>query len=426
MTKQKALGLGLTPLPPTLVTTIDDRARNAFFSHYVSGSSKTFDVLDFLYKQSPMGKPLMASVDAVSLAFFSFLFECTQASHISRQKYLSALPLVNKALCTPESATSDSTLSAVLLLDLFEKITNNNPRSIGTWMSHINGALALAELRKDSSLHNYTGRRLSVRLSTNLLISCVSANSPVPPALTTLRSDLEPFLDTEDPKWRFSGLVVKYANLKGAVQDGCLSRSEIIARATELDLEFMSLATTMRSAWRYDTVYLEKGSERVFDQRYDMYQSHLVTHGWNVLRVMRILVNDVIRAHRVSRDTGLSRNGSASQTPCIASSCIDGLAREICASAPQVAGHENTTSSSKADFPTQRLRCYALLFPLYVAALHASPATQIKPWIIKQLHFMSDERGIRNASVVADILERGAGTCPWDVYAVLGSYAFAA
>ncbi len=387
---------------------------------------RTYDVLESLYQRSPTDKPLTASVDAVSLAFFSFQYDCTQASQISRQKYLSALPLLNKALQVRESATSDSTLLAVLLLDLYEKITNNNPRSITSWMSHINGALALVDLRKEPLLQNYTGLRLSARLSTNLLISCVAANCPVPPALVKLRADLEPFLNKDDPKWRISGLTVKYANLKGAIQDGCLPSSIIITRATELDSEFMLLGNHMPSAWLYSTTCLEESSERVFEQRYDTYPDHVVTQGWNVLRVMRILLNDMIRSVHASRDTKSSQKTSLSRSASIMTGHIDVLAKEICASAPQFTGKDSTTPRHKANRTTQRLRSYALLFPLYVAGLYASSATQVKPWIIRQLRFMANDMGIRNAGVVAQILERNERTCPWDVYAVLGSYAFAA
>ena len=425
-TKQKALSRAFMPIPRTLAATIYDRARNAFFTHYVSGFSKTYDVLEFLYKQSPADRPLIASVDAVSLAFFSFHFDCQQASHVSREKYLSALPLLRKALQTPGFATSDSTLLAVLLLDLYEKITNNNPRSIGSRMSHINGALALVDLREKPPLQDYTGLRLSARLSTSLLISCVSAKCPVPPVLVKLRSDLEPFLNKEDPKWRISGLVVEYANLKGAVQDGCLRSSNVIALAQELDLEFVLLAKHMPSNWLYSTTYLEKASERVFEQRYDTYSDHLTTQGWNVLRIMRILLHDMIRAKYASRGTKSLNSPSSRCDPSTANSRIDDIAKEICATAPQFTGNGKTTPRSKTYCTTQRLQCYTLLFPLYVAALYASSTTQIKPWVIKQLRFMSDEMGIRNASLVREILERDEGVCPWDVYAVLGSYAFAA
>ena len=425
-TKQKALSRTLGPVSRTLGTAIDDRARNAFFSHYVSGFSKTYDVLEPLYQRSASDRPLNASVDAVSLAFLSFQFDCMQASRLSRNKYLSALPLLNKALRTPESATSDSTLLAVLLLDLYEKITNNNPRSIGPWMSHINGALALVDMRKDPLLLDYTGIRLSARLSTNLLISCVSANCPVPPALVKLRSDLEPFLNTDDPKWRISGLVVKYANLKGAIQDGCLHSPDIIARATDLDREFMLLAKYMPPRWLYNTIHIEESSDRVFEQHYDTYPDHIIAQGWNVLRVMRMLLNDMIRVEYASRGTKSFNNTCSYGSSSILTACVDDLAKEVCASVPQFTNHEKTTPRIKVHCTTQRLQCYTLLFPLYVAGLHASAETRIKPWIVNQLRYMSKEMGIRNASFVADVLARDEGICPWDVYAVLGSYAFAA
>ena len=424
--KQKVLSRALAPVPHTLTTTIDDMARNAFFTHYVSGFSKTYDVIETLYAQSPTDRPLPASVDAVSLAFFSFQFDSTQALHISRERYQSALPLLNKALKSSESATSDSTLLAVLLLDLFEKITNNNPRSIGSWMSHINGALALVEVREDPPLQDYTGLRLSARLSTNLLISCVSAKSPVPPALIKLRSDLEPYLNKEDPKWLLSGLVVKYANLRGTIEDGCLSSSNVIARATALDFEFMSLAKCMPSTWLYNTTYLEEASERVLEQHWDTYPDHFIAQGWNVIRVMRILLNDIICTYWLSRETEHFNGVPSARNASVAKSHIDVISKDICATAPQFIGDESPTRQNKAFTTTQRLRCYTLLFPLYVAGLYSSSTTQIRPWIVKQLRFMSDVMGIQNANVVVEILERGGKTCPWDVYAMLGSYAFAA
>lgn len=293
-------------------------------------------------------------------------------------------------------------------------------------MSHINGALALVELREKSLLQDYTARRLSARLSTNLLISCVSANCPVPPELIKLRSDLEPFMNKEDPKWQISGLVVKYSNLNGAIQDGFLPNSEIVARAAELDLDFLSLANHMASTWCYTTTYLEDASERVFEKWYDTYTDHFTTQGWNVLRVMRILLSDITRKQHASRDLGSSKNLSSSRNLYVATDSIDEMAKDICGTVPQFTGYKSTIPRTKDYCTTQRLRCYTLLFPLYVAGLYASSATQIKPWIVKQLRFMSGEMGIRNASVVADIFERGERACPWDVYAMLGSYAFAA
>ena len=416
----------MAPVPRTLTISIDDMARDAFFTHYVSGFSTTYDVIESLYAQSPADRPLPASVDAVSLAFLSFQFDSTQALRISREKYLSALPLLNKALKSSESATSDSTLLAVLLLDLFEKITNNNPRSISSWMSHINGALALVELRESPPLQNHAGLQLSVRLSTNLIISCVAAKSPVPPALIKLRSDLEPYLNKEDPKWLLSGLVANYANLKGSIEDGCLSSANVIARATALDFQFMSLAKCMPSTWLYSRTYLEEASERVLEKHWDMYPDHFTAQGWNVIRVMRILLNDIICTYWLLQETEYSNGISSARNASIVMGHIDVIAKDICATAPQFLGYASPARKTNAFTTTQRLRCYTLLFPLYVAGLYSSSATQIRPWVIKQLRFMSDVIGIQNAGIVVKILERGNKTCPWDVYAMLGSYAFAA
>ena len=401
-------------IPHALTVSIHDRARNAFFANYVRGYSNKYDVLGSLYKGPAPDEHLVASVDTVSLALFTFQGHHPQASKLARAKYIHALPLLNNALKSPKAATSDSTLLAVLLLDLFEKITNNVPRSTSSWMSHVNGALALVKMRNPDQIQNYTALRLSVRLTTSLLISCVAANAPVPPELAKLREDLAPFLTADDPKWQVSGLVVKYANLQGAIQDGYLCASDILTRTVELDGEFISLTRNLPASWLYNTTYLFEPSQRVYEEHFDTYSDHFVTQTWNVLRVMRVLLNNIIRTYSPSRNSGM------------VTSTIDSIAKDICASVPQYTGSKDYTPSGTDSSTAQMLRCYALLFPLYVAGLYASASSGIKAWTIKQLRFMANQFGIRNANVVTEILERDEGTSPWDVYAMLGSYAFAA
>ena len=78
--------------------------------------------------------PQTKTLDTVDLAFLSFYSYDPTASAIGRQRYPSALPLVNAALQSTENATKDTALLAVLLLDLFEKLTKDNPLSIDSWM----------------------------------------------------------------------------------------------------------------------------------------------------------------------------------------------------------------------------------------------------------------------------------------------------
>ena len=58
----------------------------------------------------------------------------------------------------------------------------------------------------------------------------------------------------------------------------------------------------MPLTWLCSTTYLEEASDRVFEEYYDTCLDHFITQGWNVLRVMRILLNDIIRTHYISRD----------------------------------------------------------------------------------------------------------------------------
>ncbi|EXJ71735.1 uncharacterized protein A1O5_05544 [Cladophialophora psammophila CBS 110553] len=417
---RRAQGIPSTPIATSIRIPLIDRARAAFFSHYVVGFAKTYDVLERIGRQSPLDKHLAACVDAVSLAFFSFQYDAAVAFKPAREMYLSALPLVKNAVGTPESLAGDSTLLAVLLLDLFEKITNRNPISSESWMSHVKGALALVKLRRLEQLETYIGLRLSVRLFTNMLISCVAADSPVPPALIKLRSDLQPHVDPKDPKWQVSGLVMKYANFRGAAKTGLMAPSEIIMQAKRLDSEFSSIARNMPPSWISHRISVPTGSPGVLEQYYDVYPDYFTAQTCNVIRIMRILLNSLIRATYVkicSRGIGVHPH---ILNIAFASVIIDAMAKEICAAGPQFTQKPNHSSS------VRKLHGYTLLFPFYVAAIFASPETKVREWVIQQLKRLSADSGIRNASVVTKMLEDRKDPNPWSIYAILGSYAFAA
>ncbi|OAL32767.1 hypothetical protein AYO20_07723 [Fonsecaea nubica] len=408
------------PIATSIDTPLVDRARAAFFSHYVLGFAKTYDVLDRMGRQAPLDSHLAASVDAVSLAFFTFQYDAASAYKPARETYLSALPLVKSAVATTEFLASDSTLLAVLLLDLFEKITNRSPISSDAWMSHVKGALALVKLRRIQQLQTYIGLRLSVRLFTNMLISCVAGDFPIPPALVKLRSDIQPHVDAKDPKWRVSGLVMKYANFRGQVKEGVLAPSDIITQAKKLDSEFGSLAREMPPSWVSHRVSVPTGSPSVLEQYYDVYPDYFTAQTCNVIRIMRILLNNLIRTTYINIISGSTDNPPHGLNIAFASHIIDTMAREICATGPQFSQRPAHSS------PFRKLHAYTLLFPFYVAAIFASPETKVRDWVIQQLKCLSRDFGLRNASVVAEVLEKRLNTSPWSMYAILGSYAFAA
>lgn len=74
--------------------------------------------------------------------------------------------------------------------------------------------------------------------------------------------------------------------------------------------------------------------------------------------------------------------------------------------------------------PDHQMICYALIFPLYVAG-RSKAVPDVEPWVVNQLRHIGSHFSVRNAEDVAQILERKADINPWEVYAMLGSYAFA-
>ncbi|KAL8709219.1 MAG: hypothetical protein Q9220_005961 [cf. Caloplaca sp. 1 TL-2023] len=398
---------------------INYQARNVFFLHYVSGFSKAFDVLGLLYTHSSHDPYLHTCVETASLAYFSFQNESSEAQALARLQYTRALQQLNAALRIPSVALRDSTLLAVLLLDLSEKILDHDPGSLDSWMGHINGALALMKLRGHDSLHEYISRRLSARLGLVILTSCVTAGVPVPSALMRLRQDLEPYIDPSDPKWQLMGLVAEYTQLQPFHRKEHLPVSAFSSKVFNLDARLHKLALEMPSAWQPKTTDYPAACDETLESHFDVYPDHFAAQTWNVLRVMRILLN----VSPSSQENKITK-ASAVAVPDFNQTTVDGLAKDICASVPRLLRHQ-AAEHGRFSGPT-RCRIYTLIFPLYVAAMYAAPSTLIKPWVMTQLLYMSEVGGIRQARDVARVLAKDDGTSPWLIYASLGSYAFAA
>jgi hypothetical protein len=123
---------------------------------------------------------------------------------------------------------------------------------------------------------------------------------------------------------------------------------------------------------------------------------------------------------------------------------IEALADDICASVPQyvdcdgparrwLSTSETSETSESPDYcplgaghphtPDHQLFCYSLIFPLYVVG-RSKTIPHFRTWVIKQLHYISSHFYIRNAEIVAQILEEETDLKHWEVYALIGSYAF--
>ncbi len=419
--------------PQSITLSLDVQARDAFFAQYVAGTTGKWSFLTQFYMPSNSSQCLTLSLEAVSLAYLSHQVYSEVATINARKKYISALQITNKALKCPEEATQETTVVAALLLDLFEKITNSSAQHDKSWVGHVNGALTLVKLRGLNNFQDPYTLRVIVRLTTNFIISSVASETRVPDEIYKFREHATKFLGAGDPKWELTGLMGRYADISCGVRIGLLSTNEAIAASSQLDSKFEALSTRMPDDWQPTTIQIPEPCGRVYECYFNVYARRHINQAWNVIRLARILLNESILEH------AFTQNGDYSTTYNfqVIHGTIVALASGIYASIPQytdclgAARHrilpENRTSGANHVHTSSQISdIYSLILPLYVAGRSKASPDSLKQWAIDQLEYVGSHFGIKNAKLAGDILKRKGNVSPWVVYAMLGSYAFAA
>lgn len=417
--------------PRVLSLSLDHQARDAFFAYYIA--SRCWDFLKPYYHPTDSPAYLTLAIEAVSLVYLWHQVYSDAALATARRKYVSALRMTNRSLKSPKEARTDTILMTSLLLDLFEKITDSEPRSNQSWTSHVDGAISLVNFRGLDQFQQPCEFGMLVRLSTHYIVGCVASGSPVPDVLNLIQAYIGNRRSTQDPMLRLSNLMIRYANLCSESRRGVLSNDEHIELAKELDGDMQSLDSDLPPSWQYTRTFLDHSSDGVLDLYFDAYANPRVCQARNILRVIRTLLNESLIETYLASPT----NDEYLSLLELAHDNIEILAGEICACVPQYVDCENAArhrlptsdqalhrGPGHAHTPTHKLDCYTLIFPLYVAA-RSKVVPDTRQWVIKQLHYISSHFCIRNAEVVAQILERETDSNPWEVYAMLGSYAFA-
>ncbi|KAK5987332.1 hypothetical protein PT974_11458 [Cladobotryum mycophilum] len=397
------------------------RARHDFFAHYVFGMSGSYDMLATLYEEARMGDHLATSVDAASLAFMA-TSRHPGTPELLRQAtkyYTIALRRLNEALSCQKTVAADSTLQSVLLLDLFEKMVSRNLAATASWMGHVYGGTMIAKVRGHRNLQTYVSQRLSTRLYITLVISCGVAGTRIPEGLGELKRGLDAlFHDRHDLKWRVTSLNEDVVNFRADVLEGRYSDNvDLVAEAKRLDGLFCAVEASLPPDWDPKRVATNNDDDiencLVFGCYYDIYAHHAVTQVRNVIRTMRIHLHILIQKHPASED-------DIESSKAIVEACV----LDICAGVPQFilprARPENSTPFS----PTQVLECFTILVPLYFAG-HVSADPAVRPWTIGVLRYMAEVGGIEAARRTADTLEFSPEVEYWEMYSMLGGYAFA-
>lgn len=416
-----------------------DHATSFFVLNYVMGNARTFRYLKPFYDCGDMDDHLQATIRAASLASLATRAGSPELEVYARSEYLSALRLTNVALQSYDLAKRDSTVSAVLLLDFFEKAIYPRYRTLASWSDHLNGAASLMKLRGRDQFQTQIGIQLFTQMGTQILLGCMQRGVPLPDDYATLRATAINFIDPTDSAWRLSEVTVRYIGLRTALKDGSLTNPDaIILAVAGLDKAMVSILDTLPPEWQYDVIPVQ--SDLLYEPHIHIYNDYRIVEAINMVRAGRMPLLELIQEQ--------CRKGSSSSSPSFmmldyaeqlqnATNGIKKMASEICASVAQQAGYVPLLGlplnnpiliSSATQYNIAKgassAGAYTLLWPLYVIGRSLSIEVPLQLWVVRQLRFIGSSMGIKQADEVADHLESSEDLDVWTVYSMLGNVGY--
>jgi hypothetical protein len=402
--------LGYVSEPYTLHIGTLDRARQAFFCLYIGGLSHSHDTLVGLSVSPLPMKALSASIDAVSLAFLSNEMNSQAALTLAREQYIVAVRQLAHSLRTPHVLVRDDTLQAVLLLDLYEKMSSPKNWATAAWSSHIMGLTSLIEVRGSDKISSQRASKLALRAINTLCISCAVSGSPISPGISMLRKSLDHVLD--EVHQRFTALLADVVNIrtKSAYDvDTIQDAKSIYTRLVAMDAEIQHALAIRR-------IHTVKKNPQVFGDGYDIYPDFSSVHVWNAVRMIRLEMSRIIS----SQD-----NDSSSANAKDVYGVVLATTQEMCAAVPQFILPEVHPGNQVPFTPLQNLHCRMLLTPLYIT-WQTTADSNMRAWIEHIIAHMRDAGSLKVAKDVLEVMRTNPTMDYWTVYAMTGCYALAA
>lgn len=392
--------------------------REMFFGTYVSDFSSTWDFLFPYLDSASTPDHLAAGIDAVSLAFLAHQVSSPTAKEMGRVKYADALRRINKAIQDPEKVGAMSTFQSALLLDLFEKITVADSEGHVRRHAHVEGAFALITVRGVQNFRPGPELKALLGFSLNATICALSNGETIPNEVRLIREHARQFVDTEYPKWKLNECILEVTELPDETRNRSLTAQERMSRSAVLDARLEQVALEAAPSWSYERKFVSGYDQRVSLPEgicmYDVYANRMMTQGFNVLRLVRILLCEEIIG--LSGDLDDPKSEVAYER---ARAVIVEMAREICASAPQMtncdfaARHKlpSGTAPGMAHTHTQShiLDVYVMIFSLYMVAWSRNCPIDYSIWAVGQLQHIAEHFVIREAAIVLGMLRAPDG-----------------
>ncbi|KAK7700442.1 hypothetical protein SLS57_012083 [Botryosphaeria dothidea] len=300
---------GAKPLADTgnlyaLVSSPDDRAAGFFFSNFcnyvvfsagnpVASTGAAADLWS-----CEIDEHLYTSMKAVGLVGLYRQSHNPEFEKLAWKRYLEAIQRTNEALRSPQMATKDSSLLAVIILGLFESISGRGRESLVAWENHINGAAALISMRGRRQLETAVGRRMLMQITSNLLISCIQRDIVFPEPIKDLMDEAikDHFVDRDNPLYRLREIMMDFANFRAHWRNRAVwDCRAIVDRSLELDAELVSLQDSLPPSWRYRTVPTDDDPDIIVNGYYHVYPGYWQAQVWNSMRTCRLLLYGMMR-----------------------------------------------------------------------------------------------------------------------------------
>jgi hypothetical protein len=186
----------------SLAPNIEERAAAFFVTNYViNASGPTKGYLDYV---STICDPdedvgLLSAMKAVGIAGVAHTANAPSLLNNARYHYVKALAGMNSALKSPTLVKKDSTLTAIMILSIYETVTGSNQKSIVDWAEHVKGAGALLKLRGKEQLATPIGRKMFIQIASSLMISCIQRDAPLPKFIIDWTTEMREALPGPEP-----------------------------------------------------------------------------------------------------------------------------------------------------------------------------------------------------------------------------------
>ncbi|SPQ26147.1 25b3026b-87b6-4617-8e5b-8d7445e5aa53 [Thermothielavioides terrestris] len=279
-----------------------------FFSRYVNAeetvSHQKFDFLTDVWKPSSslperQVDGVLASMTAVGLMGFAGTTRSPELMDAARKSYGAALRLINHALQDPAEAVKDSTMLSVLILGVFEMMTENPSRTptVEAFQDHVNGAALLARMRGPAQFRTRAGRRMFSMLCQRVIISCIQRSMPMPEYLIELWHEMSRTSDAgNNPDKRLMPLLWQVLQLRYEIKSGDspTDPETIVERLLTIDREFENLTAQLPASWKYRTFKVKQQHPAVFGGICRLYSSPHHANVWNYILTTRILLLETV------------------------------------------------------------------------------------------------------------------------------------